>query len=161
MDSTQHFGSESNMDLELSSWQSRNICLEPIRRDGCGFGCTVRTRHSYRWENALAVICYHCDTASYKHERLASTVRLLSWKHYDKLQHMLGGVNGGVMHRQEKQDLIKKAESKLTMCLGEVHECADNCLVVTNSGGRARYMIGYLDNWEVFVEKLDPKTCPV
>jgi hypothetical protein len=71
------------------------------------------------------------------------------------------GVNGGVMQPQEKQDLIKKAEAKIAVCLGEIHECEDNCLIVTNSGGKARYMIGYLDNWEVFVEKLDPKTCPV
>ena len=71
------------------------------------------------------------------------------------------GVNGGVMHQQEKQTLIRKAEAKIAVCLGELHECTDNCLIVTNSGGKARYLIGYLDNWEVFVEKLDPKECPV
>ena len=71
------------------------------------------------------------------------------------------GVNGGGMHPQEKQHLIKKAEAMTQVCLGELHECTDKCLIVTNSGGKARYMIGYLDNWEVFVEKLDPKTCPV
>tara|TARA_R100001163_G_C4945682_1_gene115580 strand:+ start:105 stop:356 length:252 start_codon:yes stop_codon:yes gene_type:complete len=78
-----------------------------------------------------------------------------------QLKHMLGGVNGGGMHPQEKRKLIQKAETKITMCLGELHECTDDCLIVTNSGGKARYMIGYLDNREVFVEKLDPKTCPV
>lgn len=73
----------------------------------------------------------------------------------------MGAVRTGRnMKPEEKHTLINRATSLKTMIFGEVAECGD-CLIVTNSGGRARYICGYLDNGQVFVEKLDWKTCPV
>jgi hypothetical protein len=85
---------------------------------------------------------------------------LLSWKHYDKLQHMLGGVNGGVMEFYKKQELIARAQVRYCLLFFEVAECGD-CLIVSDSGHKARYMIGYTDQGELFKERLDLKTCPV
>jgi len=46
-------------------------------------------------------------------------------------------------------DLIHKATNEAQLCFYHVSTCGD-CMVVTDSGGRKRYVIGYLDDGEVF-----------
>ena len=46
-------------------------------------------------------------------------------------------------------DLKQKAETAACICF-YVLEAVGDCLLVTDSGGRKRYLIGYLDNGTVF-----------
>ena len=48
---------------------------------------------------------------------------------------------------------IKQAEQKLSVCLYYVTH-KDDYIIATDSGGRQRYIIGTLDDGEMFVEKI-------
>lgn len=49
-------------------------------------------------------------------------------------------------------ELIREASMRSMMNLFYVHGMNDGCLMVTNSGGRRRYVVGRLDSGSVFVE---------
>ena len=51
-------------------------------------------------------------------------------------------------------ELFEKASSFIMVHLYPVHQMNDGCWMATNSGGRKRYVIGYLDNGSVFVEEI-------
>lgn len=50
-------------------------------------------------------------------------------------------------------ELFEKASSLCMIKLYPVHEMSDGCWCATNSGGRRRYVIGYLNSGSVFVEE--------
>ena len=50
-------------------------------------------------------------------------------------------------------ELIQKASSKCNVCLYYVTHCLD-CVICTDSAGNKRYLVGRLDNGEIFVEKI-------
>ena len=50
-------------------------------------------------------------------------------------------------------ELFDKASSLCMVKLYPVHEMSDGCWCATNSGGRKRYVIGYLHSGSVFVEE--------
>ena len=50
-------------------------------------------------------------------------------------------------------DLVQRASSLACICFYGVHQVGD-CLLVTDSGGRKRYLIGYLDDGSVFWERV-------
>jgi hypothetical protein len=50
-------------------------------------------------------------------------------------------------------ELFEKASSLCMVKLYPVHQMNDGCWAATNSGGRKRFVIGYLDNGSVFVEE--------
>ena len=50
-------------------------------------------------------------------------------------------------------ELIEKASSMACICFYGVQQVGD-CLMVTDSGGRKRYLIGYLDDGSVFWERV-------
>lgn len=50
-------------------------------------------------------------------------------------------------------ELIEKASSMACICFYGVQQVG-GCLMVTDSGGRKRYLIGYLDDGSVFWERL-------
>jgi hypothetical protein len=49
-------------------------------------------------------------------------------------------------------DLVQRASSLACICFFGVRQVGD-CLMVTDSGGRKRYLIGYLDDGSVFWER--------
>jgi len=50
-------------------------------------------------------------------------------------------------------DLVQRASSLACICFYGVRQIGD-CLIVTDSGGRKRYLIGYLDDGSVFWERV-------
>ncbi len=46
-------------------------------------------------------------------------------------------------------DLINRATHEARLCFYFVRHCGD-CMIVTDSGGNKRYVIGYMDDGEVF-----------
>ena len=54
----------------------------------------------------------------------------------------------------DKYQIVKQASLQQMICLTYVCDCED-CCVCTDSGGRARYICGRLDNGKVFAVKLD------
>ena len=50
-------------------------------------------------------------------------------------------------------ELIEKASSTACICFYGLEQVGD-CLLVTDSGGRKRYLIGYLDDGSVFWERV-------
>lgn len=50
-------------------------------------------------------------------------------------------------------DLVQRASSLACICFFGVRQIGD-CLMVTDSGGRKRYLIGYLDDGSVFWERV-------
>ncbi len=51
------------------------------------------------------------------------------------------------------QQLIEQASGVASICFKLIEPMADDCLLVTDSGGRKRYVIGALHNGKVFVER--------
>jgi len=50
-------------------------------------------------------------------------------------------------------ELIRFAEQKLMVKLSFVEQMTMGCILLTNSGGRKRYVAGILDSGKPFVEK--------
>lgn len=50
-----------------------------------------------------------------------------------------------------------EAENRLGICLTALHEMPAECWLCTDSGAVKLYVVGRLDNGEVFAEKCDPK----
>ncbi len=50
-------------------------------------------------------------------------------------------------------EMIQKASSKCNVCLYYVTHCMD-CVICTDSAGNKRYLVGRLDDGEIFVEKI-------
>jgi hypothetical protein len=50
-------------------------------------------------------------------------------------------------------ELFEQASALCMVQLFPVTEMTDGCWHATNSGGRKKYVIGYLDNGNVFVEE--------
>ena len=50
-------------------------------------------------------------------------------------------------------ELFERASAFCMIQLYPVAEMTDGCWHATNSGGRKKYVIGYLDNGNVFVEE--------
>lgn len=50
-------------------------------------------------------------------------------------------------------DLVQRAQTLACICFYGVRQIGD-CLLVTDSGGRKRYLIGYLDDGSVFWERV-------
>ena len=50
-------------------------------------------------------------------------------------------------------ELFEQASALCMVKLYPVHQMNDGCWAATNSGGRKRFVIGYLDNGSVFVEE--------
>lgn len=48
---------------------------------------------------------------------------------------------------------IKAAQARLCVCLYPVVTCSDGFFLVTNSGGKARYLVAILDSGELFIHR--------
>ncbi len=51
------------------------------------------------------------------------------------------------------QQLISQASNVASICFKLIEPMTDNCLLVTDSGGNKRYVIGVLQNGQVFAER--------
>ncbi len=50
-------------------------------------------------------------------------------------------------------ELFEKAQALCMVKLYPLHQMKDGCWAATNSGGRRRYVVGYLHSGAVFVEE--------
>ena len=50
-------------------------------------------------------------------------------------------------------DIIQQASSKCNICLYYVTHAGD-CVICTDSAGNKRYLVGRLDDGEIFIEKI-------
>ena len=64
------------------------------------------------------------------------------------------------MSPDARNKLIVAGTQKLQICLLWIADC-DDCVLATNSGGIARYIVGTLDDGNLFIEKLDWRSCPI
>ncbi len=51
------------------------------------------------------------------------------------------------------QQLISQASNVASICFELLEPMTDDCLLVTDSGGRKRYVIGVLQDGQVFAER--------
>ncbi len=56
----------------------------------------------------------------------------------------------------DQDKLITAASYRLMVRLSFVEAMADDCILVTDSGGKRLYVVGLLDNGRLFVERAEP-----
>ncbi len=54
---------------------------------------------------------------------------------------------------RKRREMIKEGNAKSMVYLLYMEDMADGCILCTDSGHRKQYVVGYLDNGELFVAK--------
>lgn len=65
-----------------------------------------------------------------------------------------------IINYQKRKEMVKEGSSHAMVYLFYMEDMTDGCILCTDSGGRAQYVVGYLDSGKLFAAKCPAPPLP-